>query len=252
MDAGDAGRLLAKRYFQTLAGYQAWQADQADGAPFTVNPDELWTYTYDAFGRQTHVAVSLRDTTSGDLVPHRTETTAYDAQGRLITATSPEGTIHYEYDAVTGRHTRTLATTLVGDPASLITVTDTHYLYDALGRLDAVEVHTQNGEAVDVDSNEAGNQPEVTDYFYDLLGNLDQVRGPNGVIADYDYDALGKKAGQGRKRDRFAYWVSEPVPLSRPCPAFAAPRFPGPCPAFPAPNLSRFPGLVPLSRPKRN
>lgn len=33
---------------------------------------------------------------------------------------------------------------------------------------------------------------EATDYVYDLLGNLDQVRLPNGVISDYDYDSLNR------------------------------------------------------------
>jgi len=194
VDVGDAGRLIAKRYFESLAGYQTWRADQEDGAPFTVNPDELWTYTYDAFGRQTHVAVALRDTMPGELTPHRFETTTYDAQGRIVTIATPEGTIHYQYDPATGRRTRSEATAQVGDPAALVTVTvtDTHYLYDALGRLDAVAVHWRNGERVDVDPDTPGFQPEVTDYVYDLLGNLDQVRGLNGVIADYDYDALNR------------------------------------------------------------
>jgi hypothetical protein len=32
----------------------------------------------------------------------------------------------------------------------------------------------------------------VTDYVYDMLGNLDKVRLPNGVVSDYDYDDLNR------------------------------------------------------------
>jgi YD repeat-containing protein len=34
--------------------------------------------------------------------------------------------------------------------------------------------------------------PEETDYVYDLVGNLAQVRLPNGVVSDYDYDRLNR------------------------------------------------------------
>jgi len=34
--------------------------------------------------------------------------------------------------------------------------------------------------------------PEVTAYSYDVVGNLDTVRLPNGVVSDYDYDDLNR------------------------------------------------------------
>ena len=33
---------------------------------------------------------------------------------------------------------------------------------------------------------------ETTDYVYDLLGNLDQIRLPSSVVSDYDYDTLSR------------------------------------------------------------
>ena len=76
--------------------------------------------------------------------------------------------------------------------------TDTRYVYDALGRLDAVEAHARVGDPVDTDPNLAGAQPEVTDYVYDLAGNLAQTRGPvdpatdEQLVTDYQYDALNR------------------------------------------------------------
>lgn len=62
--------------------------------------------------------------------------------------------------------------------------------YDAFGRQIAT---LQDG---------AGNQPEVTDYVYDLLGNLDQVGLPNGVVSDYDYDNLNRLSSFRNTRTR--------------------------------------------------
>jgi len=52
--------------------------------------------------------------------------------------------------------------------------------------LDQVTLHTRNDQTLPV------NEREVTDYVYDLLGNLDQVRLSNGMVSDYDYDTLGR------------------------------------------------------------
>jgi RHS repeat-associated protein len=102
--------------------------------------------------------------------------------------------VHYKYDVVTGLQTRTWtaadASTLDPD----LSTSETQYVYDSRGRLDSVSQVRRNGSPVDVDSGTAGNQPEVTDYVYDLLGNLDQVRLPDGVVSDYDYDNLNRLA----------------------------------------------------------
>ena len=63
-------------------------------------------------------------------------------------------------------------------------VTDTRYAYDEIGRVDRVEVHQRNDQPL--------ASPEVTDYVFDSLGNLDEIHFPNGVTADYVYDELNR------------------------------------------------------------
>jgi YD repeat-containing protein len=174
---GGSGRLLEKPFFDSLDTYYADPPESG----------EVWTYTHDAFGRQTHVAAYLRDAGTGLLEPARTESNTYDLLGQLIMVASTEGTIHYQYDHL-GRLTRTYTggedTGGIPDALDGIAVTDTRYSYDALGRLDAVTVTERFDQPLAT--------PEVTDYVYDLIGNLAQVRLPNGVIADYQYDDLNR------------------------------------------------------------
>jgi len=175
LDPGDSGRLAATHYFATVAAHQAWLANPTTATP----PAESTFYTYDAFG---NVRSVIQDT-DGDADPdtttgQRRTDNDYDAEGRLVTVVSPEGTIHYEYDPITDEHVRTWTG---ADQESIIT--DTHYAYDSLERLDTVTLDRRNGVAV---------TPEVTDYVYDLLGNLDEVHQSNGVTSDYTYDVLGR------------------------------------------------------------
>src|SRR5207253_10047673 len=61
---------------------------------------------------------------------------------------------------------------------------DTHYGYDALSRLATVTVVTRNGQQL--------STPELTSYFYDLMGNLALQRQANGVVVAYTYDSLNR------------------------------------------------------------
>ena len=162
------GRLKAKRFFDNEDDYNAG------------TPAQVWLFAYDAFGRQTKV--ERRDGASATL---RLEETAYDRQGRVTSVSSPEGTVHYEYDAL-GRRVRTYTGT-TADP-----VNDTLYNYDELGRLETVTAVERNNQAVDSDDAAAGDQPAETRYEYDLLGNLDEEYEANGTIADYEYDSLNR------------------------------------------------------------
>jgi YD repeat-containing protein len=69
----------------------------------------------------------------------------------LTQIASPEGTINYEYDLATGRHTRTFTDN-----------SDTRYMYDELGRLKTVELFKRNGVTLAT--------PEVTTYDYSGAG----------------------------------------------------------------------------------
>jgi RHS repeat-associated protein len=157
--AGAGGRLAEKRLFDNLTAY-----DNGQGTPA-----ETVQYTYDAFGRLVHLVDSLTGST----------TYAYDAEGRTTQIASPEGIVNYAYDAL-GRKVRTFT----GDPAD--PDNDTRYTYNALGRLATVTVWERNNVLLP----EA--ERETTRYAYDLLGNLDEVYLPNGMISDYQYDSLNR------------------------------------------------------------
>jgi YD repeat-containing protein len=89
------GRMLEKRFFQDEAAY-----NNGNGAP-----SEVWSYNYDAFGR--NVAITLRVMSpTGTVVEERNETNAYDLQGRLTQVANPEGILVYAYDNL-GRKTAT-------------------------------------------------------------------------------------------------------------------------------------------------
>ncbi len=175
VDPGDTGRLVEKRYFDDLDAY----------ASGTGNPSDITAYAYDAFGRTHEVLQQYDDDGDGTFDRVRLTTNTYDASGHVESIATPEGTIHYEYNPVTGQHTRTYTgsedptgnSSVVSDG---IAVTDTRYTYDTLGRLDTVSVVERFDTPLD--------EPEVTDYVYDLLGNLDEVHQPNEVISDYQYD----------------------------------------------------------------
>ncbi len=142
-------------------------------------PEQTISYKADALGR----VVEGDDDLTG-----RVTTSVYDAFGRLIEEAAPEGTVRHEYDNV-NRIVRTY-TGLLDDQQDSIAadgkaITDTRYTYDELGRLETVTVVERNDEPL-------GANQEQTTYAYDDMGNLDTVTHFNGVVSDYDYDALNR------------------------------------------------------------
>ncbi len=143
-----------------------YYASEGDEAAETVA--RTVSYTYDAYGRQ----VEVDDTDSG------ATQTSYDELGRVAWVSSPQGVVNYAYDDVTGALVRTWTSTTPGGSAN----TDVEYGYDVLGRLASVTMETRDGQSLAT--------PEVTEYVYDTMGNLDQVLQSNGIITDYSYDAM--------------------------------------------------------------
>jgi RHS repeat-associated protein len=163
-DTGAQGRLVETQFFTDLTAYDSG----------TGTPSETVEYTYDAFGRQ----LSATTTNSAGT---RVDAKTYYAEGRLATASTPEGVIAYKYDAL-GRKTATKIYAAGDDPAEDAPQRITSYTYDALSRLATV--------TDDFDPASTSDTPLEAAYSYDLLGSLDRTDLPNGVIEQYTYDEL--------------------------------------------------------------
>ncbi|MDR2441721.1 MAG: hypothetical protein LBE12_20355, partial [Planctomycetaceae bacterium] len=114
---------------------------------------EIWTYTYDMFGRVSEISQNGRITK-----------TTYDLQGQTILIETPEGTIAYTYDKY-------------GNQATVQTDNDNpvYYTYDRYGRLASVS-----------------SDNKTTYYEYDVFGNLSKTKLPNSVTTTYEYDNMNR------------------------------------------------------------
>ncbi|MDQ2827636.1 MAG: malectin domain-containing carbohydrate-binding protein [Chloroflexota bacterium] len=128
-----------------------------------VYPDHTLAYAYYP-GGQTR---AITDTPSSTGIPSVSQF-GIDAMGRVITATTPQGTITYSYD---GAGNRTGVTTPGGT---------TTYSYDADNRISAV----------------TDPRGQTTTYSYDANGNLASKTLANGTTTTYSYDADNRLTGQ--------------------------------------------------------
>lgn len=126
-------------------------------------------YAYDVRGR----LVSVSGSASAEAPDGRTANYAYDSYGRVVGVETPEGTLHYAYDPVTGRRIRTWTDS----------GTETLYGYDNLNRLATVS-SVENGGGLPVTN--------VTRYTYTAVGSRESVTLPNGVVTRYGYDDLNR------------------------------------------------------------
>ncbi len=176
-DNASGGRLIEKRFFDNLTQYNGGNG----------TPSEIVRYSLDEFGRTVRI-IQDGDGNLSTTADQRVTDKAYDDVGRVVSVASPEGTIRYQYDEVTGRLTRTYTgyedTTGVPASGDGVAVTDTSYAYDALGRIDTVTVT----ERFDVPLSVA----EQVDYVYGLSGLLEEIHLPGDVITDYQFDELDR------------------------------------------------------------
>ncbi len=127
---------------------------------------EATAISYNGLGEQSEVD----DYVNGSL--SRQTTYTYDPiMQQLASTASPEGTIHYVYNAI-GQQIETYTDN-----------TDTAYGFDVQGRLVSVTVTKLNGQSV---------VPLVTSYSYDLAGNKTGEVLPNGLATTYTYDDLNR------------------------------------------------------------
>ncbi len=120
------------------------------------------------------------------------KTLSYDAQNRVTSVNTPQGTLTHTYDVATGRVTETSTQ-----------YTDTRYTYDPLGRLSTATVDEANGVAL--------ASPLVTTYTYTPTGNIASAIQANGVVTDNTYDARNRLIGikdtnaSGQLLDEYLY-----------------------------------------------
>ena len=162
----DYSRVSQIRFFDTVADYD-------DGMG---NPQEIWTYSFDAYGRE--VEVVQTDMRAGQ-PESRSSQTVYDDQGRPISLINDEGQLHYIYDDL-GRRVMSI----VGDPDA--PQRQTRFGYDSIGRLESVTEVDLSGASDPVAAD------AVSRTFYDLRGNLDAELNANGVLTDYVYDDVDR------------------------------------------------------------
>jgi RHS repeat-associated protein len=163
------GRLLERRFYNSLGDYQT-----APGSPA-----RYVQYTYNDFG-QSDIILQDADGNSATTADQRVEQYVYDDRHQLIAKASPEGVIHYQYNDL-GQQIRTYTTSTL---ASTAVLTDTRYTFDAYGRMETVESWASAGTT--------HSSPQVTTYAYDLIGRLSQISYANGVVGVYAYDMLDR------------------------------------------------------------
>jgi choice-of-anchor A domain-containing protein/RHS repeat-associated protein len=167
--AESGGRLLEKRFYTSLTNYQNNPSTPAQYVKYTyTDEDQIDTVTQDADGN----AATTAD--------QRVEAYLYNARHQLITKSSPEGVIHYEYNDL-GQQTRTYTTATL---ASSTVLTDTRYTFDNYGRMKTVESWASAGVT--------HAAPQITTYAYDLIGRLSEITYANGVTGVYAYDMLDR------------------------------------------------------------
>jgi RHS repeat-associated protein len=129
--------------------------------PITITyADATMTYQYDTVGRKTRVD----DTQFGGTFI----AWAYDNANRLLSETTPQGTINYTYNADSQR-----TSMIVADRPVI------NYVYDTAGRLNTID---QN----------LGQSLESFTYSYDILSRRTSLQRPNGVTTTHEYDQVNR------------------------------------------------------------
>lgn len=158
--------LIAQKYYPSVTSY-------ANG---TGTPQEVWSFGYDAFGRQVWMEQQTAEQTQE--VKRR-----HDHDGRLAEVTSHEGTLAYDYDEWGRRSAVRLYASDQAD-AGYEPTRQIVYSYDALGRLSQVIEQATSQSATDSSS--------MTQYRYDLAGNIRQLVSSSGALSEHTYDSANR------------------------------------------------------------
>ena len=153
------GRLEYKCYYETDALYAS----------------EAYHYYYDNLGR--NYQVDFIDYINS--ANNYSEITDFDREGRVISETTPQGVVNYQYNTVTGNKDRTWTD-----------MTETQFSYDESGRLKETILTKSNG--VVLDGVDGRPEPQITQYGYDANGNREYMTLPTGAVTQYEYDSLNR------------------------------------------------------------
>ncbi|MFO0942299.1 MAG: putative Ig domain-containing protein [Pirellulales bacterium] len=163
-----------------------------DPAFSTTQAKQVIKYKYDSYGRK--LSTELLERESPNALPQtiRLEKWSYSPQGQLVQQTTPEGTINYSYDKVTGAKVRMWTT---NDPVNLLdAIDDTRYEYNSIGWLTKIIVVKKNGQPLSDSAHSTptlSDDPEVTIYGHDLRGREMRMEMPNGVLQTTEVDKVG-------------------------------------------------------------
>ncbi len=170
LTATELGRIKTARTYSVFGEMASETAADDGNALYSTQ------YAYDKLGRITQKTETIEGVTQVDVY-------SYDDAGRLITVTQ-DGvmTEQYSYDSNGNRLTATTQATVNGS-------------YDEQDRLtqygDNSYTYTANGELLTKTSN-----GETTHYTYDVLGNLWAVQLPDGKQIDYVIDSRNRRIGK--------------------------------------------------------
>jgi RHS repeat-associated protein len=235
-------RLLKTRYPVAAVGalassttdYEELTYDNNDNVVTHRKRDgQLVNFTYDALNRQTakdtpNIVVGEYDTTTTyDNLGRPTNVTdtannfvgsSYDALGRMVAQTSPNGTIGLQYDIV-GRLTRvthpdanyfayvynTSDLTAIRENASTINLIG--YAYDNLGR--RTQLTRRNGTTTAVSTTTIAYDPvgRLKSYTQNLAGTANDltVNGPGAGGTSITYNPASQLTGLTRSNDLYAW-----------------------------------------------
>jgi RHS repeat-associated protein len=132
------------------------------------------TFVYDVLGNTT--SVTLPDPDGAGALTAPVFTTGYDAFGRAVSSTAPDGGVSTVAFDINGRVSQQTA-----PDGSFVT-----FAFDAAGQLVTQTTSDPDGAGPLL--------PLVTSYGYDSLGRIASVTDPNGGVSSSAYNALGQLA----------------------------------------------------------
>ncbi|WP_413944762.1 RHS repeat domain-containing protein [Bdellovibrio sp. HCB-162] len=158
-----------------LNGYVVSDAYSVNGKAVTN-----LTYSRDSLGRVSTAASSY---------PSQKSNYSYDKLGRLISVQSGNGIREYSYDDNGNRLSfKSGAVAIKGeydDQDRLISYGQNKYAYSKFGNLAKVEEYVSPSQ-----------QPRITEYDYDSVGNLRAVKLPDGRLIEYVIDGQNRRIGK--------------------------------------------------------